>query len=69
MEAIISFLESISDFVWGPYMLIFLVGTGVYLTFGLRGMTVRRIGYAFKLFIPPITTAKVSPARATPVTQ
>jgi len=51
MEAIISFLEQVSEFVWGPYMLIFLVGTGVYLTLGLRGQTVRKIGYAFKLLM------------------
>ena len=49
METIISFLEQVSGFVWGPYMLIFLVGTGVYLTLGMRGITVRKIGYAFKL--------------------
>ncbi|MFO7761337.1 MAG: alanine/glycine:cation symporter family protein [Thermodesulfobacteriota bacterium] len=42
-------LDKISGFVWGPYMLVLLVGTGIYLTFGLRLQTLRRIGYAFKL--------------------
>jgi AGCS family alanine or glycine:cation symporter len=30
-------------------MLVLLVGTGIFLTFGLKWMTVRKIGYAFKL--------------------
>jgi AGCS family alanine or glycine:cation symporter len=51
MQSFLSILDSISGFVWGPYMLILLVGTGIYLTFGLRWQTVRKIGYAFKLLM------------------
>jgi AGCS family alanine or glycine:cation symporter len=32
-------------------MLILLVGTGIYLTFGVRLQTIRKIGYAFKLLM------------------
>lgn len=49
METLLVILDKISSFVWGPYMLILLVGTGVYLSFGIRWQTVRKIGYAFKL--------------------
>jgi len=43
------FLSKLSGIVWGPPMLILLVGTGIYLTFGLKWLTVRKIGYAFKM--------------------
>jgi AGCS family alanine or glycine:cation symporter len=36
-------------FVWGPPMLIFLVGTGFYLTVALRGIQFRQLGYSLWL--------------------
>jgi AGCS family alanine or glycine:cation symporter len=51
VEALTSFISAISGFVWGPYMLIFLVGTGVYLTFGLKWRTVSKISYALKMLL------------------
>ncbi|MDG4867620.1 sodium:alanine symporter family protein [Guyparkeria sp. 1SP6A2] len=48
MDALTEFLGSISGFVWGPVMLALLLGTGIYLTAGLRGMPIRRIGYGFR---------------------
>ncbi|MFP4251425.1 MAG: alanine/glycine:cation symporter family protein [Guyparkeria sp.] len=48
MDAVTEFLGSISGFVWGPVMLALLLGTGMYLTAGLRGMPIRRIGYGFR---------------------
>jgi alanine or glycine:cation symporter, AGCS family len=38
MDQLMSYLGSISDFVWGPPLLILLVGTGLYLTIRLRGL-------------------------------
>lgn len=49
MEGFTSFLGEVSGFVWGPVMLALLLGTGVYLTVGLRGITVRRMGYGFRM--------------------
>ena len=49
MQAIIDFLGAVSGFVWGPVMLFFLIGTGIYLTIGLRGFTFRRIPTAFRM--------------------
>ena len=40
-------INSVNSVVWGPVMLILLLGTGVFLTIGLRGMTITRIPYAF----------------------
>ncbi|HHJ36491.1 MAG TPA: sodium:alanine symporter family protein [Gammaproteobacteria bacterium] len=42
----VSFVNSI---VWGPLMLILILGTGLYLMAGLYLMPLRRIGYSFKL--------------------
>ncbi len=41
-------IDLINGFVWGPVMLILLLGTGCYLTVGLRGITLRNIPYAFR---------------------
>lgn len=40
-------IDSVNTVVWGPVMLFLLLGTGVFLTIGLRGMTITQIPYAF----------------------
>jgi AGCS family alanine or glycine:cation symporter len=50
MEATLSKLFSVaSDFVWGPPMLVLLVGTGIYLTLRLRGIQFRGLLHALYL--------------------
>ncbi len=49
METLSQWVSTLSGWVWGPPMLILLVGTGVYLTFILRGLQFRALGHAFKL--------------------
>ena len=41
-------LTRINSFVWGPVMLILLVGTGVFLTIRLKFLPWRNLGYAIK---------------------
>jgi AGCS family alanine or glycine:cation symporter len=41
-------IDTINGLVWGPIMLTLLLGTGIFLTIGLRGMTITHIPYAFK---------------------
>ena len=48
MEQLNEIITKIDDFVWGPVMLILLVGTGVFLTFRTRFLTWRNLGYALK---------------------
>lgn len=48
MEELQSFFKVLSDFVWGPPMLILLVGTGVYLTLRLVFLQIRLLPLAFK---------------------
>ena len=41
-------IDTINGAVWGPVMLILLLGTGIYLTIGLKGMTLTHIPFAFR---------------------
>lgn len=49
MEVLSQWVSTLSGWVWGPPMLILLVGTGVYLTIILKGLQFRALGHAFKL--------------------
>lgn len=49
MEQITQFLNQLSGIIWGPVMLWLLVGTGVFLTVGLRFMPLRKLGYGFRM--------------------
>ncbi len=40
-------IQTVNSWAWGPVMLILLLGTGIYLSAGLRLLTVRRIPTAF----------------------
>jgi AGCS family alanine or glycine:cation symporter len=40
-------VDTVNSFVWGPVMLILLLGTGIFLSIGLKGITITRIPYAF----------------------
>lgn len=44
-------LANVSNLVWGPGMLVLMLGTGLYLTLGLRFMPIRRIPAAFRLMV------------------
>lgn len=49
MELFTKLLEELGNIVWGPPMLIFLVGTGIFLTIRLRGLQFKMLPYALKL--------------------
>ncbi len=49
MENIYSFVLTVNGIVWGPLMLVLILGTGLYLSFGLRFMPVRMIKEGFVL--------------------
>jgi len=42
-------IQTINSWAWGPIMLVLLLGTGLFLTLGMRFFTVRRIPSAFAL--------------------
>ncbi len=41
-------LTAVNNFIWGPVMLVLILGTGLYLMIGLGGMPLRRLGFGFK---------------------
>ncbi|MDY6486833.1 sodium:alanine symporter family protein [Acinetobacter faecalis] len=48
MQNLQSFMETLSGLVWGPYMLVLIVGTGIFLTFRLLFWQFRMLPLAFK---------------------
>ncbi|MBR3425611.1 MAG: alanine:cation symporter family protein [Neisseriaceae bacterium] len=48
MQTFTSFLDAISSFIWGPPLLLLLVGTGLYLTLVLGFLQFRYLGFALK---------------------
>jgi AGCS family alanine or glycine:cation symporter len=50
MEALTKLLDTVSNVVWGPPMLLLLVGTHVFLTFKLRGIQ-RYLGRAIRISV------------------
>ncbi len=49
METVYGVIGAVNGFVWGPVMLVLILGTGLYLTLGLRFLPVRLIPEGFKL--------------------
>ena len=51
MNGLNSLLVKANGFMWGPWLLFLLLGTGVLLTIRLRGVQFRLLGYALKLAV------------------
>lgn len=49
METISSFVTLINGFVWGPPMLVAILGTGLFLMAGLRAMPILKLGTGFRM--------------------
>jgi AGCS family alanine or glycine:cation symporter len=49
MEALTNFVDAVNGIVWGPLMLVLILGTGLFLQAGLKVMPIRKIPSAFKL--------------------
>jgi AGCS family alanine or glycine:cation symporter len=45
----VDFINTLNGWVWGPVTLVLILGTGLYLSLGLRFLTVRKIPRAFAL--------------------
>ena len=44
-------LKQLNDFVWGPWMLFFILGTGLFLAVRLKFLPIRNLGRSLNLFI------------------
>ncbi len=49
MEMLTTIVTSLNDIVWGPVMLVLILGTGFFLMLGLRLMPLIRLGYGFRM--------------------
>ena len=64
MEALVT---TINGYAWGPGMLVLLLGTGIFLTFGLGFLTLRRLPQAFRLLLTGLNSqgeGDIAPFRA-----
>ena len=66
METLMQALKAINDVIWGPGMLILLIGTGLYLTVGLRFYTLRNIFSAFSMLWKGRTSSAGDKGELTP---
>ncbi len=49
METLVSFVNTFNGWVWGPPMLLLIAATGLFLFCGLKGLTLRKLGFSFSL--------------------
>ena len=49
MEGLTSIFESLNSIVWGPAMLVLILGTGLFLMLGLKLMPIFKLGTGFRL--------------------
>lgn len=49
MDFLMDLMAKVNEFVWGPPMLVLIVGTGILLTLRLKFLPFRYLGYALKL--------------------
>lgn len=69
LEALIRLHEWVNGIVWGPPLIIFLIGVGITLTIVTRGIQFRKIGFVFrevlgKLFKKAVGEGTVTPFQA-----
>ena len=60
MQATMTWLQAINGWVWGPFTLVLIAGTGLYLMIGLRFMPLSRIGFAVRSMVSSIQDNKVA---------
>lgn len=58
--ALTQILETTAGALWGPPLMAFLAGTGLYLTIGLRGISVTRLLEALRLMVSPAARGKAA---------
>jgi AGCS family alanine or glycine:cation symporter len=48
-ETLTDLISMLNGIVWGPVMLVLILGTGLFLMLGLKGMPLMRLGYGFRM--------------------
>ncbi|MSO97754.1 MAG: sodium:alanine symporter family protein [Rhodospirillaceae bacterium] len=62
MEAFSRFVAAASEITFGPVTIALILGTGLYLSFGLRWLTVRQLGPAFRMMFDARTSSQTGTA-------
>ena len=59
METLTNAVNAINGVVWGPLMLVLILGTGLFLQVGLKILPIRKLFFGFRLYgrggFPPAT--------------
>ena len=66
MEALTQFVTAVNDLVWGPPMLIAILGTGLYLQFRLKFMPISKIVAGFRMVWKGRKPSADAPGEITP---
>ncbi len=66
MDDLQSLLNTISGIVWGPVMMVLLLGTGLFITLGLKFYTIRKIPAGFKNAVTGVAADKDAAGEITP---
>ncbi len=69
METLNTLVTQVNGIVWGPLMLVLILGVGIFLQAGLKAMPIRKIGYGFRLLWkgrmpPPDAEGEITPFNA-----
>ena len=62
MEAISNFVSEINGLVWGPPMLVMILGVGLFLSIGLKLMRIMKLGAGFRLMFVPFVLQNIAGA-------
>ncbi len=49
VDGLIGLVEGLNGLVWGPLMLVLILGTGIFLMMGLKLMPLAKLGYGFRM--------------------
>nr|HQV15461.1 alanine:cation symporter family protein [Denitromonas sp.] len=66
MEALTQFVSAINGIVWGPPMLVLILGTGLFLQVRLKLMPIAKIGAGFTMVWQGRKPAADAPGEITP---
>lgn len=64
VESLVALNSAVNGFVWGPIMLLFLVGTGIYLTIRTGFFQVTKFGFTCKHTVGKLLSRKLAKADA-----
>lgn len=59
-SALKDMISALNGIVWGPPMLVLILGVGLYLSIRLKGLTIQKLGLSFRLLFSGFSSSSVS---------